>query len=132
MPIHIALREQCTEESSASIHTRLLPGEIDMNGGVHASDFITTLTWVIILTGALLSILGYVRLGGAYYPCSPAGGGLCYSTEYPFDLAAIYAGLLLILGGFAGFAIVSNSSRSKQPNESSARGGPPSFPTSES
>ena len=75
-----------------------------MGGSVHTNDFLTTLTWVVIVAGAVLSIVGYVRLGGAYYPCSPGGGGLCYSTEYQFDLAAMFAGFTIMLGGFAGFA----------------------------
>ncbi len=92
-----------------------------MDGSAHAKDFLTTVTWVLIVAGAVLSIVGYVRLGAGYY-----------STEAPFDLAAIYAGFTIMLGGFAGFAIVWHSSRSKQPNDSSTKGGVPSFPTSES
>jgi len=75
-----------------------------MDGNAHGRDFLTALTWVVIVAGAVLSIVGYVRLGGAYYPCSLGGGGLCYSTEYQFDLAAMFAGFTIMLGGFAGFA----------------------------
>src|SRR2546427_6409606 len=90
-----------------------------MGGSVHTNDFLTTLTWVVIVAGAVLSIVGYVRLGGACYPCSPGGGGLCYSTEYQFDLAAMLAGFTTMLGGFAGFAIVRHDSRKEQSNDSS-------------
>ena len=101
-----------------------------MDGNAHGRDFLTTLTWVVIVAGAVLSIVGYVRLGGAYYPCSPGGGGLCYSTEYQFDLAAMFAGFTIMLGGFAGFAIVRHDSRREQSNDSSTVEGPnPSLQT---
>ena len=102
-----------------------------MDGNAHGRDFLTILTWVVIVAGAVLSIVGYVRLGGAYYPCSPGGGGLCYSTEYQFDLGAMFAGFTTILGGFAGFAIVRYNSRREQSNDSSTVEEPQSFTTNE-
>jgi len=103
---------------------------IEMGDAVHTNDFLATITWVLIVAGAVLSIVGYVRLG--YYPCSPSGGGLCYNTLDPFDLAVVYAGVVLVLGGFVGYTIVMFSSRSKQRKGPSTSGGPPSFSSSES
>ncbi|SRR6266487_1714876 len=100
-----------------------------MGGSVHTNDFLTTLTWVVIVAGAVFSIVGYVRLG--YYPCSPSGGGLCYTTVDPFDLAVVYSVLVLVLEGFVGYTIVLLSSRSKQRKGPSTCDGPPSFSSSE-
>ena len=94
---------------------------IEMGDAVHTNDFLATLTWVVIVAGAVLSIVGYVRSGGGYY-----------STECPLDLAVVYAGLVLVLGGFVGYTIVMFSSRSKQRKGPSTSGGPPSFSSSES
>ena len=101
-----------------------------MDGNAHGRDFLTTLTWVVIVAGAVLSIVGYVRLGGAYYPCSPGGGGLCYSTEYQFDVAAMFAGFTIMLGGFAGFTIVRRFSR-RTVKRLQQLEGPQSFTTNE-
>jgi len=92
-----------------------------MGESLHTRDFLTTVTWVVIVAGAVLSIVGYVRSGGG-----------TRSTEYPFDLAVVYSGLILMLGGFVGYAIVLLSSRNKQRNGPSAKDAPPSFSSSES
>ncbi len=101
-----------------------------MSGSVHTKDFLTTATWVLMIAGAVLSIVGYARLGESYYSCSP--NRVCVTIEYPFDLAAIYAGLLLVSGGFAGFAIILRDSRRRQRNDSSTGRRPSSFSTHKS
>src|SRR5881397_2706910 len=35
---------------------------IEMGDAVHTNDFLATITWVLIVAGAVLSIVGYVRL----------------------------------------------------------------------
>ncbi len=83
-------------------------GGIETSGIAHTKDVLTNAALVLMVAGAVVSIVGYVRLGTSE---SCLLFATCVGTEYPFDLAALYAGLLLVAGGFAGIVIIWHSSR---------------------